>query len=65
MKVNLQVLRNQYLEDEEEIQEINIMIYNAELAENKFKMRERKCSMKANLELEACKVVQKTNFLVS
>ena len=57
MKVNFQVMRNQYLEDEDERQAVNKMIYQDEFTLNKSNVAKAKSSLKANLELDACKMV--------
>ena len=57
LKVNVQVMRNQYLEDEDERQEINKIIYGTELAFHNYNLAKTRCSLKSNLELEACKIV--------
>ena len=57
LKVNFQVLRNQFLEDEDERAETNKMLYDNEDSKQGFNVSKTKCSLKQNLELEACKIV--------
>ena len=57
MKANFQVMRNWIQVNEDERQKVNRLIYEAELAEFGFNEAEARCSLKNNLEFDACKIV--------